>query len=311
MEIYHSLAEVPDPEEMNVALTMGSFDGVHLGHQKILAKVASYREPGVQIAGVVTFDPHPLEIINPDAAPRLITPLKEKLVLLDRYRFSYVLVLPFDRQVCDMSHQDFVKEILVDKLGVKKLIVGHDVTFGAGAKGDGKYLETAGKEFGFGTEITAPVKNSGKVISSTAIRKLLQEKGDARIAQAMLGRPFRITGKVVKGLGLGKRIGVPTANIKTHPKKLIPLFGVYAAYALVDGKRVKSVMNIGVRPTIPMKKPSLCIEAHLLDFDGDLYDSEITVEFTRFIRPEKKFDNVKLLVAQMKKDIAIASTVLK
>ncbi len=311
MEIYHSLEDVPTPEEMNVALTMGSFDGVHIGHQKILKKVAEYRDPGVQVAAVVTFEPHPLEIISPAAAPCLLTPLREKLLLLETYRFSYTLVLNFDKELSMMSHQDFVRDVLVGRLGVKKLIIGHDVHFGAGAGGNGKYLESAGRELGFSTEIVAPVKNSGKIISSTAIRTTLKEKGDVRIAKAMLGRPYAITGKVVKGIGLGRKLGVPTANIATYPKKLMPLYGVYAAYAEVGDRRVKAVANIGVRPTIPMKKPVLCIEAHLLDFSEDIYDEKMTIEFVRFLRPEKKFDNVKLLLAQMQKDIAIASTVLK
>lgn len=309
MRVYHSLEEVPRPEGMSVVLTMGFFDGVHLGHRKILDRLGQFFDPGAQITGVVTFASHPAEYFAPDRVPKLLTVQKEKLTILGAMNISYILMLSFDKKLVEMPGEQFVEEVLLGRLGVKHMIAGYDTRFGKNRDMDIHKLEAAGKKFGFKVETIQAVKLGGRTISSTAIREMLG-KGDAASAEACLGRPYSVEGKVVKGLGLGRRLGIPTANLEIDPQKLFPANGVYAARCATPQGKFKAAVNIGFRPTIPQKSPVLSVEAHLIGFEGDLYDTNITIEFARYIRPEKKFSGVKELVEQMAKDIALAETIL-
>ncbi len=307
--VYHSLDEVPDAGDMNVTLTLGMFDGVHLGHKKILDQVGQYHQMGVQATGVVTFDRHPKELVDPSNSPRLLTTTAEKVKLLSDYKLTYILVLPFDNELAAMDAKDFVADVLVGRLRVNQMIIGYDSRFGRGGAGDAALLEQMGKAHGFTTKKVDAVKAGSYPVSSTAIRQLL-DKGDVKAAASLLGRPYIIEGKVVKGLGLGKKLGFPTANVKPDQRKLIPMNGIYAAWCWTsEGKKLAAV-NIGVRPTIPLKDPEVTVEVHIPDFEGDLYEMKVGVEFARFIRPEKKFENVKMLVEQIKKDVDIAKKLL-
>ncbi len=309
MYIYHSLDEVPDSEGMNVTLTLGVFDGVHLGHRKILDRVGTFFETGVQVTGLLTFDRHPIELLAPEKAPMLLTTMHEKIAALSEFKLTYIILLPFDGELAGMSAERFVEDILVERLHVTKMIVGYDTRFGSGGKGDAKLLVEMGQRWNFKTETVDAVKYGSGPISSTAIRTLLG-KGDVQNAAQMLGRPYTIEGKVVKGLGLGRKIGIPTININTEPRKLLPHNGVYCGYCMTPSGRRKAVVNIGVKPTIPREKPTRVVEAHLIDFDGDLYGNNVVLEFSRVLRPEKKFDNVKGLVVQIRKDIELAKNLL-
>ncbi len=309
MYVYRSLDEVPDSEGMNVTLTLGVFDGVHLGHRKILDRVGTFFETGVQVTGLVTFDKHPIELLAPENAPMLLTTMHEKIAALSEFRLTYTLVLPFDRDLAGMSAERFVEDVLVERLMVNKVIVGYDTRFGSKGKGDMKLLTEMGQRWNFKTETVEVVKQGTGPISSTAIRTLL-EKGDVQSAAQMLGRPYTIEGKVVKGIGLGRRIGIPTINVSSEPRKLLPHNGVYAAYCSTPAGRKKAVVNIGVKPTIPREKATRVVEAHLMDFDGDLYGHNVVLELWRIMRAEKKFDNVKDLIVQIRKDIELAKNML-
>ena len=307
--VYHSIDDVPDFGEMNVTLTMGFFDGVHVGHRSILEQVGAYCQTGVQAAGLVTFDRHPSELLAPEKAPKLLTTLNEKLALLREFKLSYILVIPFEKKISTMYAKQFVEEVLVDKLKVTQMIVGYDTRFGREGAGDSKLLEEMGKRWNFKTKTVEAVKFGSKPVSSTSIRALL-DQGDVKTAEQMLGRPYALGGKVVKGIGIGKKIGIPTANIQADPRKLIPRDGIYAAWCVTPEGRWKAAVNIGMRPTIPLENPSRTIEAHLIDFNGDLYGSEATLEFVRFVRPERKFENMKYLVEQIHKDVGIVKNLL-
>ncbi len=310
MNVYHSIDEVPDTGEMNVTLTLGFFDGVHIGHKKVLDRLGEFHEPGTQVTGVVTFDRHPSEVFTPERALGLLTTQEEKLAFLGKFKISYVLVIPFDTHFASIPAWDFIEKILVGKLNVRHIVAGYDTRFGRGREGDVKMLEEAGKTSYFTVESILPVKFGDIAISSTAIRNSLL-KGDVHSAQAMLGRPYTITGSVAKGERLGTKLGFPTANIAVPLRKIVPANGVYAAWCHTPDGIKKCAVNIGVRPTVAKQDAARTVEAHIMGFEGDLYNVAVTLEFERFIRPEKKFPDKAALVAQMKKDIAIADVALK
>jgi riboflavin kinase/FMN adenylyltransferase len=220
-----------------------------------------------------------------------------------------VLALPFEKELAEMSAERFVTDVLAGRLRVNQMIVGYDARFGRGGAGNAALLEDMGARLGFTTKKVNAVKAGGLPISSTAIRKLL-EKGETEAAARLLGRPYTVEGKVVKGLGIGRKMGFPTANIKTDPMKLIPANGIYAAWCRTPQGRKPAAVSIGLRPTIPLEKPPLTLEAHVIDFDGDLYGSKITIEFARFLRPERKYENIKLLAEQIRKDVELAKKIL-
>lgn len=309
MQVLHSLDEVPHPEGLNVVLTMGFFDGVHLGHRRILDRLGQFYDPGVQITGLVTFASHPTEYFAPERVPKLLTPQKEKFAIFSALKLSYIMVLAFDEKLVGMTGEQFIEEILVGRLGMRHIIAGYDTRFGKNRDTDVKKLEAAGKRLGFKVEVIQPVKLGGKTVSSTAIREMLG-KGDIAGAESFLGRPYTVDGRVLRGQGIGRRLGFPTINLETDPAKLIPMNGIYTARCHVDNTKWKAAVNIGYRPTIPQKAPRLVVEAHLIGFDGDLYDKTVTLEFVRFIRPEKKFSSAKELVDQIRKDVDLADKML-
>ncbi|MCP4643410.1 MAG: bifunctional riboflavin kinase/FAD synthetase [bacterium] len=285
----------------NVALTIGSFDGVHRGHTGILDVVlAKAREIGGS-ACVLTLTPHPRQFFSPEHAPNLLTPDSKKLALLEAAGIDAALLLRFDEAVAALEPADFVQNVLVERCGVRELVVGHDFRFGRGAKGDYEFLCKAGKEHGFGVTQVPPLLFEGERVSSTLIRERVLE-GDLVKAEQFLGRRYSMVGAVQRGRGMGVQLGYPTANIKPE-KSVVPPHGVYVAEAVVAGKTYPAAVNIGIAPTI--RHEDITIEAFILDFSGDIVDENIEVVFIERLRPEMKFESREELIAQIGRDVAV------
>ncbi|HEC98443.1 MAG TPA: bifunctional riboflavin kinase/FAD synthetase [Nitrospirae bacterium] len=292
----------PDP-----VVTIGNFDGVHLGHQKIFRKVVDIaRDGGTSM--VLTFDPHPLKVIAPDRKLKLLTPLDEKIRLIEMTGIDVFLCIDFDREFAKMAPDDFVREVLVDKLKVKHVIVGHNYRFGKGKKGTTDLLRRRGGKYGFKVSVVRNRIISGYTVSSSRIRQLLLW-GRVCEAATLLGRPYSIHGKVITGAGRGASIlGIPTANIET-PNELAPREGVYAVKVKINGNVYDGVANIGKNPTFGGE--SLSYEAHLFDFNGDLLGKDIRLFFIDRIRGEKTFPDAESLKKEIDKDIETAKLILK
>ncbi|MED5606729.1 MULTISPECIES: bifunctional riboflavin kinase/FAD synthetase [Pseudomonas] len=283
--------------------TIGNFDGVHLGHQAILARLRERsQELGVPSC-VVIFEPQPREYFAPDAAPVRLTRLREKLELLREQGVDFVLCLTFNRRLRELSAAEFVRQVLVDGLAVRHLEVGDDFRFGCDRSGDFAFLVRASAEQGFTVEAATTVEVDGMRVSSSRIRKVLAD-GDLHQAERLLGRPFRLSGRVLHGQKLGRTLGSPTANIQLKRRKA-PLNGVYLVSTVVAGQRVNGVANIGTRPSVNGDgRPHL--EVHLLDFAGDLYGLHLDVTFHQKLRDEQRFASLEALKAAILADIAAA-----
>jgi riboflavin kinase/FMN adenylyltransferase len=281
-------------------VTIGSFDGVHLGHLRILETVTARARAAEGTAAVLTMDPHPREFFAPERAPNLLTCMMKKTALLEEAGVNVVFVLPFDARTAAMTPQEFVEQVLCRRCGAKEVVVGHDFRFGKDASGDYGFLEEAAGRCGFSVAQVPPLFVNGERVSSTLIRERLLE-GDLAGAMLFLGRPYSITGSVVAGRGIGSRLGFPTANIQPY-HSAVPAHGVYVAEVLVNGGRWPAAVNIGIAPTI--RHEDITIEAHLLNYSGDLIGSPIEVIFHKRLRPEKKFASPKELVEQIAADVA-------
>ncbi len=278
------------------AVAIGVLDGVHLGHRSLLHRL----DPSFTRT-VLTFEPHPVEVLRPGWHPRLLTTIEERLELLDGAGVDQVGVLDLV-DVREFDPVRFVQEVLVDRLAAAQVVCGLDFRFGRDRAGDVDLLGVLGKAHGFEVDRAQMVTDqSGGIISSTWIRTLI-EAGRPAEAAGMLGSTFRITGEVRRGDSRGREIGVPTANIELPSRKVTPAFGVYAGNVKRGGRRHPAAINIGVRPTFGDGNP--LVEAHLLDFEGDLYGERISVELAHYLRPEIAYDNVDDLVTQMGEDIA-------
>ena len=285
-------------------ITVGTFDGVHRGHWQVLERV---RERASAVGGpavLVTFDPHPLRIVRPEAAPPLLTTPVEKTEVLAESGLSYVVFVAFTRELQQYSPERFVKEILLERLHVAELVIGYDHGFGKGRSGDVETLRRLGEEEGFVVHVVEPVEAAGAPISSSRIRAAVQA-GDMRAATAGLGRPYSIRGVVVRGEGRGRHLGFPTANIQVEQgDKLIPPAGIYAVRGVLRSGPVDGVLHLGPRPTFPGSPPT--IELHLLDFGGDLYGEVVRVDFIERLRDILPFGGVPELVAAIEADVALA-----
>lgn len=300
MKILHSidaLAEIDAP----LVLAIGVFDGMHLGHQAVLqaALDSSARIGGIPV--VLTFDPHPASILRPESAPRLLTPLDFKLRLMERQGIQHALVISFDTAFAAMEAEDFVLKLCRTAPQLEGICIGEGWIFGHARKGNARLLQTLGMKNGFFTSAVAPVLLDGEVVSSTLIRESLAAGHLAKAAR-LLGRNFSIRGVVVRGAGMGRKMGFPTANIATGNEQYPP-DGVYAIEAAWNGNTRPGVANIGVRPTVSGDGRRV-LEVHLFDFSEDLYGSEMEVSFLQFMRPEKKFENQDALCAQIHSDIS-------
>ena len=285
------------------AATIGSFDGVHKGHIAMLGELRdAAAEKGLPLM-VVTFATHPRRLFDKDCTPFLLTPAQEKVCLLEAAGVDICVLLDFNREMAAMQAERFMKEILVECLGVQLLAVGYDHHFGKPAAGEGleQYIEYGR---GLGVEVfgTKPFIIDGVAVSSSAVRRALSV-GDVSLATELLGRGFSLSGPVVHGAGIGRVLGFPTANISlTDKEQMLPLDGVYEVDVMLDGADYKGVMNIGVKPTVSGKERTL--EVHIIGFEGDIYEKNITVLFVRRLRGEQVFENVNALRFQIEVDVA-------
>src|SRR4051812_8084889 len=291
---------------------IGVFDGVHLGHQAVISTSAEHAKAAGGTSIVITFDPHPMKITRPDVAPRLLTATEHKVRLIRALGVRHLLLTHFDREFANTSPEDFVAQLVRNSKPLREICVGHEWSFGKNRAGNLDLLKELGQRYDFKVVGIPPVKVSGKVVSSTAIRKAI-ETGDFATAAEMLGRDYTILGTVEHGQAVGNKIGFPTANISAHSEQFPPN-GVYLAEASVDGSHHFGVMNLGVRPTVARGEPQRTLEIHLFDFNRDIYAHEIEVKFLRFLRSEKKFDSIESLQRQIEADVsqarALATTTL-
>lgn len=290
----------PEKEKLHrPVVALGNFDGVHLGHKKVIESAVKFSRKIKAHSAVITFDPHPQEVIAPERGLRLLTTLTEREELFLNLGVDSVVVTRFTPILRKLSYADFVRRYLVGKLGVRQIFIGYDYAFGKGRAGSVAELKQFGKQFGFGVSVVPPVKVGGEVVKSGRIRENLS-RGDFARAMKLFGHPYRLTGKVVRGDGRGKTLGFPTANLKVDPRKLIPAEGVYAGF--VDGK--KCVINIGSRPTFGGGKS--LIEVHILNFKGNILGKTLKVDLFCRLRGEIQFSDALALIGQIKKDIARA-----
>ncbi len=307
MKIYEGLADFHPV--VNAVVTSGTFDGVHLGHQKILHRI---REIARSIQGetvLLTFWPHPRLVLYPEEHNlRLLSTFEEKASLLRQFGIDHLITIPFTQEFSQLTSEEFIRKVLIEKIQTKKLVIGYDHRFGKNREGSFEYLQTQSSEFGFELEEISREDVDEIGVSSTKIRKAL-ESGDVQTANQYLGRPYELNGIVVKGQQIGRSIGFPTANIHVpNDYKLIPKDGVYAVEAKVEDQIFKAMLNIGNRPTVDGTRKT--VETHLFDFQGDLYNKLITVYFRAFIREERKFENLEALKAQLNSDQKSAKSLL-
>lgn len=296
MKIYEGLSDFP--KLSNAVVTSGTFDGVHLGHQKILQRI---REIARSINGetvLITFWPHPRLVLYPDEHNlRLLSTFEEKAKLLRQLGIDHLVTIPFTKEFSQLSSKEFIETVLVDTIQTKKLVIGYDHRFGKNREGSFEYLQAHHEEYGFDLEEIPRQDVEDIGVSSTKIRHAL-ETSDIETAINYLGRPYELNGLVIKGQQIGRSIGFPTANIHIpNDYKLIPKDGVYAVEALVNGALYKAMLNIGNRPTVNGTQKT--VEANLFDFQGDLYDKQITIYIKAFLREEKKFDGLEALKQQL------------
>ena len=290
-------------------VTVGTFDGMHRGHWEVLKQIHSRGEASGRRGVLVTFDPHPLRIVRPEHAPRLLTTPVEKKEILAESGLDYLVFLTFTPVLSRYTPRRFVEEILVERLGVKELVIGHDHGFGRDRSGDAETLKEIGVELGFSVDVVPPVQSAGEAISSSSIRRSL-EAGDVVRARLGLGRPYSIRGLVVRGEGRGRTLGFATANLaQSSSEKLVPPAGIYAVRGILRRGTYPGALHVGPRPTFRGSPPT--IELHLMDFEGGLYGEEVRVDFVRYLRDVRPFSSVEGLVHQMRDDVGLARRVLE
>ena len=298
MKIYHSLEEFGKVK--NAVVTTGTFDGVHVGHIKILERLKEIADSVDGETVLLTFFPHPRMVLFSDNDLKLITSQHEKIDLLRKAGVDHLIIHPFSKVFSRLSSVEFVRDVLVNKIGTSRLVIGYNHHFGRNREGSFEHLKEYGPVYGFQVEEICAQDVDAVSVSSTKIRKAL-ESGDLKTAKVYLGHQFQLSGTVVSGENLGNKIGFPTANIQVPDvHKLIPANGVYAVRVLVREKEYLGMLNIGNRPTV--KGISKTIEVHIINFDASIYGEEITVVFEGWIRNEQKFKNIEALQCQLLKD---------
>ncbi|RLB42247.1 MAG: riboflavin biosynthesis protein RibF [Deltaproteobacteria bacterium] len=306
MRLIKDLNELKEPLK-NPVLTIGNFDGVHKGHLALFEKLKQRASEINGESAVMTFDPHPIKVMRPENAPPLITPIHQKIKLIEQSGIDVLFCLPFTREFSRITAREFVEDILVGKIGIKELVVGYDYSFGKGREGDIGLLKELGNHFNYRVHVVGPVKVGENLVSSTSIRNLVAE-GCLEEARVLLGRHYEVSGTVIKGKNRGARLlGFPTANLKLIDE-LTPKRGVYAVYVLVNGEKYQGVTNIGYNPTFG--NGAFSVETHLLDFQGDLLGKTIRIQFIARLRDERTFENAEALAEQIRKDIDSARTIL-
>ncbi|QQS39971.1 MAG: bifunctional riboflavin kinase/FAD synthetase [Acidobacteriota bacterium] len=301
MQIFHG-TENASIARLTV-LTLGVFDGLHLGHQAIMKTVVERASVSEGVPTVITFDPHPRAVLHPESAPPMLQTLDQRLANFNVLGIEQAIVIRFTKEFADQEAEEFLREIVHERLQAKEIYLGHGFAFGKERRGDIELLRKMSGELGFTADEVPEVRLRGIRISSSRIRQLLKD-GQVNLARRMLGRPYGIEGVIIRGDRRGHTIGFPTANLKPE-NRVVPKFGVYATATLIEGVWKKGVTNIGVRPTFESdSEPS--IETHIFDFEGDLYGSVLRVRFLHRIRPERKFSGIGELKAQIERDVETA-----
>lgn len=299
MELIRGLHNLKSRHRGSVA-TIGNFDGVHLGHQAVIGQLAEEAAEAHLPTVLITFEPQPMEYFRPQQAPARLTRLREKLQALRRFSVDRVLCLPFNRALAQMPAESFIRRVLVDGLGVQYLVVGDDFRFGKDRKGDFAMLQAAGREFGFQVVNMHTFMIDGQRVSSTRIREALG-CGDLASAERLLGRSYRMSGRVAHGNKLGRQLGFPTANIHVH-RKATPLQGIFVVEVFgIEGEPLPGVASLGTRPTVDGKKTIL--EVYLFDFDCDIYGRHLQVSFLHKLRDEVRYTTLEALQAQIARDV--------
>jgi len=331
VRVYRGLTEIPvsalctphSAPKLQRAVTIGVFDGVHMGHRTLIGQLISEARNRSLIATVITFANHPQSILSPPSPPFLTT-VEERLELLAELGVDETVVLPFTREFSRLTAEQFCREILVSKLACKLLVIGDDFALGYRREGTVAKLKELGEQLGFEVIVVSPVTSGGTRVSSSEIRQLLLQ-GDIERANELLGKPYRIVGNVVKGMGRGRKLGFPTINLKVEPEKLLPRFGVYAGrVSVAQSEETDSEPHtphsaqclwdaaayIGQRPTFGETEP--VVEAYLLDFNGFVPEgTKVALELVTFIRPDQKFDSADALIEQMNRDVQAVREKLK
>jgi len=287
----------------NPVLTIGTFDGVHLGHRKIITRLQEIARGMNGESVIFTFDPHPRKVVAPnESSLRILTTLDEKIELFEQSGIDHLIIYPFTPEFAQLSYEQFVEEILVGQIHTKYLVVGYDHKFGKNRQGDFEFLKNCAARLDFQIEKLDVLLMNDSHVSSTKIRESLQ-KGDIETANAFLGYPFTLHGTVVRGQQLGRKIQFPTANVEaSDPDKIIPGFGVYAVKVKVQYQWYHGMLNIGNRPTVNSNADHRSVEVHIFDFDADIYDLPIEVMFFKKLREEQKFPSIEILKEQLAKD---------
>lgn len=303
MQVFRSIAalsQFPGP----LFLAIGVFDGVHLGHQAVISTSARHAGEAGGTPVVVTFDPHPAKVLRPNDAPHLLTATQHKIALIRDLGVAHLLVLHFDRQFAATAPEEFVRQLVSHSRPLGEICVGHEWSFGKGRAGNLALLKQLGVELNFNVVGVQAVTVNDEVVSSTSIRRAVAD-GDLLRAAAMLGREYTILGTVKAGAKLGRKLGFPTANLSAHSEQFPP-DGVYVAEATLAGAPYRAVANLGYRPTVAAAEPERLLELHLFGLDKDIYGEEIEVRFLRYLRAERKFENIEALAAQIARDAAQA-----
>jgi riboflavin kinase / FMN adenylyltransferase len=300
MEIIRSIEEL---ERLHgpLFLAIGVFDGMHRGHQAVISTSTSHARSGNGTPLVVTFDPHPVKVLRPNDAPHLLTATQHKIALIRDLGVDHLLVINFDKKFAATPPEKFVEHLVAHSKPLREICVGHEWSFGKDRRGNLDLLNDLGARLHFDVVGIPPVKVNDAVVSSTAIRQAV-EKGDFATAAVMLGREYTILGTVKAGEKLGKKLGYPTANLSAHSEQFPPN-GVYLAEAWIQGVFYHGVVNLGYRPTVSGGRSERVLEIYLLDFNRDIYGENVEVRFVRYLRPERKFDNLEALVRQIDADV--------
>jgi len=296
----HQSVENYDHKELLSVLTIGTFDGVHIGHQKIIERLNQIKSEDFERSMILTFYPHPRMVLDHSKDIKMLTTMDEKIYLLEKFGLDDLIIEPFTKEFSRLSALDFVRNILVNQLNIKKLVIGYDHHFGKNREGNFEQLSEYGELYDFKVEEISAQEIENVSVSSTKIRKAL-ENGEMEKANKYLGYNYLLTGKIIKGQGIGRKINFPTVNLHiAEDYKLIPKKGVYVVRANFNNKSSFGIMNIGFRPTVGGKGQT--IEIHLLDFNDDLYGSNMQIEVLMRLRDEKKFESIEELAAQISKD---------
>ena len=294
----HGLDDAPDAPAGR-AIAMGTFDGVHRGHRHVIESAREWAAEHGARSTVVTFDPHPLQVLRPDDAPPLLTPTDVKARLIEELGMDELVVIPFTRELSVMDADAFCRDVLSGRLGARHVSVGANFRFGHGAAGDAEFLRGRPE---FETEVIPLIEDAGETVSSSRIRDLVAGGAVAEAAE-LLGAPFVLSGTVVEGAARGRELEMPTANLDVAPDLVVPATGIYAARAsLGGGEEVAAAVSIGVRPTFE-EQGELKVEAHLLGYEGDLYGRTVHLAFLARLRGEERFDSAEALMAQMQRDV--------